>query len=210
MLEFLSFSLPPLATNAFLLGSPDRGEAVVIDAPLGIGEAIGPELDERGWRLTGIYLTHGHFDHILGVPELAAHHAPIFAHRAEAELLANPQAQLDLFQVPLTAEPVAVDHWIEPGDHEILGERADVRLVPGHSPGSIIFHFPSLEAAFVGDTVFAGGIGRTDLPGGSFDTLAEAIRNEIYTLADITRLHPGHGPATGVKVEREGNPFVTA
>ena len=209
-LQVLTFALPPLATNAFLVGDSERGEAVVIDAPLGVGDAIAPELASRGWRLTAILLTHGHFDHILGIPELASHGAPIYAHPDDAHLLANPKAQLDLFQMPLTSAPVAVDDWLKPGVSAFLGRTVEVRHVPGHSPGSVLFYWPDLHAAFVGDTVFAGGVGRTDLPGGDTETLARAIREEIYTLPEETRLHPGHGPATQVAAERATNPFVRA
>jgi len=82
--------------------------------------------------------------------------------------------------------------------------------VPGHCPGNVLFYFPSLSAAFVGDALFAGGVGRTDLPGGSATVLAQSIRSQIYTLPDYTVVHPGHGPATQVGDEKVGNPFVPA
>lgn len=207
MLDLTVFNLPPLGTNAFLLRNPETAEAIVIDAPLGMGDAVVPLLGEGSYKLVAIVLTHGHFDHILGVAELAGLQAPVWAHPAEADFLSNPQAQLDLFQLPLRCEPVAVDRWLEPGTTKLLGESMEVRHVPGHSPGSLAFYFPSLATAFVGDTVFAGGAGRTDLPGGDPDALPQAVVNQIFTLPPKTTLYPGHGPATDVATERHDNPF---
>ncbi len=109
----------------------------------------------------------------------------------------------------LGLEPIRVDHWLQAGERlTILGTKAEVRHVPGHCPGNVLFHFASLQAAFVGDALFQGSIGRTDLPGGDFDQLEASIREQIYPLPPETVVWPGHGPRTSVAVEREHNPYV--
>lgn len=109
----------------------------------------------------------------------------------------------------LNLEPIKVDRWVRQGERfEALGTTVEVRHVPGHCPGNVLFYFPALQAAFVGDALFAGSIGRTDLPGGDFDTLAQSIREQIYTLPDDTVVYPGHGPDTTVGAEKETNPYV--
>ena len=106
-------------------------------------------------------------------------------------------------------EAVKVDQWIEEGDRiEALGLDVEVRHVPGHCPGNVLFYFAAAGAAFVGDALFAGSVGRTDLPGGSMATLEEAIRSRIYTLPEATKVFPGHGPATTVAQEKRTNPHV--
>ncbi len=212
MISVHCFELPPLGTNAYLLIHQGLREAVVIDAPLAVAEAVTGPLRAASARLVGLWLTHGHFDHILGCAELAASgdaaKIPVLAHPSDAALLSRPQSQLDLFQMPLTMSPVAVDEWVAAGPRAIWGETVEIRHVPGHSPGSVIFYWPSLRAAFVGDTVFAGSIGRTDLPSGNHQALLDAIQREIYTLPDDTVLYPGHGPETSVGTEATGNPYV--
>ena len=107
--------------------------------------------------------------------------------------------------------PTEVDTWVNPGQPlELLGEAVEIRHVPGHAPGSVLFYFPSRGWAFSGDAIFAGGVGRFDLPFGSWPELEHSIRSQIYTLPDHTRLFPGHGPETTVGREKATNPFVTA
>ena len=109
----------------------------------------------------------------------------------------------------LGLEGIQVDQWVAAGDSlEALGQSVEVRHVPGHCPGNIMFVFSDQTTAFVGDAIFAGSIGRTDLPGGSFAELEASIRSQIYTLPDETTLYPGHGPATTVKIEKSTNPHV--
>jgi glyoxylase-like metal-dependent hydrolase (beta-lactamase superfamily II) len=111
----------------------------------------------------------------------------------------------------MTLEPVMIDNWVDQGDVvPILGEPVEIRHVPGHCPGNILFYFKNLKAAFVGDALFAGSIGRTDLPRGDFPTLEKSIKDQIYTLDHDTVVYPGHGPQTKVGQERATNPFVQA
>ena len=111
----------------------------------------------------------------------------------------------------LGLQPVKIDHWVEPGGRlAALGAEAEVRHVPGHCPGNVLFYFATARMAFVGDALFAGSIGRTDLPGGDFEQLERSIREQIYTLPGATTIHPGHGPATTVHEEMAHNPYVSA
>ena len=110
----------------------------------------------------------------------------------------------------LNLKPIRVDNWVMQGQRfEALGMTVEVRHVPGHCPGNVLYYVPALQAAFVGDALFNGSIGRTDLPGGNFEQLEHAIRQQIYTLPADTLIFPGHGPKTTVATERAHNPYVS-
>lgn len=200
----------PIQTNAYLLlGSAGEG-AVLIDAPGGIWGQIEPLLAAAGCRLTELWLTHGHWDHTQGGAEVVRRSgARVRAHEADRALIETPEVMERFMGERLGLEPIRVDHWLQPGERlAAAGTEAEVRHVPGHCPGNVLFHFPSLAAAFVGDALFQGSIGRTDLPGGDFDELEASIRREIYPLPPETVIWPGHGPRTTVGIERAQNPYV--
>ena len=117
---------------------------------------------------------------------------------------------MELFVVPgLRLEAAKIDRVVAQGDtFELLGDTVEVRHVPGHCPGNVLFLFRNSGAAFVGDAIFAGSVGRTDFPGGGFEMLEHSIRTQIYTLPDATVLYPGHGPETTVAAEKANNPYV--
>ena len=117
---------------------------------------------------------------------------------------------MSAFAMPgMNLNPIEIDHWVGEGDEvEILGRHAEVRHVPGHCPGNVLFYLKEEKIALVGDAIFAGSIGRTDLPGGDFEVLEKAIRERIYTLPDDVVLLPGHGPTTTVAREKTTNPLV--
>jgi len=124
-------------------------------------------------------------------------------------MIERPEIMNKFIGKDLGLEPVKVDFWMKQGDRfEALGTTVEVRHVPGHCPGNILFYLAAAGAAFVGDALFNGSIGRTDLPGGSFETLAKSIREQIYTLPDATTVYPGHGETTSVGDEKSGNPYV--
>jgi glyoxylase-like metal-dependent hydrolase (beta-lactamase superfamily II) len=201
----------PIQTNAYLLAEPTRGEAVLIDAPGGVWRGVEPLLEKQRCRLTELWLTHGHWDHMQGGAEIVrATGAKVRAHADDRMMIETPDLMERFMGERMNLEAVHVDHWLQPGEHfTALGTEVEVRHVPGHCPGNVLFYFAALGAAFVGDALFAGSIGRTDLPGGSFEQLAHSIREQIYTLPADTVVFPGHGPKTTVADERENNPYVS-
>lgn len=200
----------PLSTNAYLLTAPERGEAILIDAPEGIWAEIEPLLGQQKCRLVELWITHGHWDHTQGGAEvLRATGAKVRAHAADRMLIEQPDVMKRFMGEELHLEPIHVDFWVQQGDRlDALGASAEVRHVPGHCPGNVLFYFASLGFAIVGDALFAGSVGRTDLPGGSFEQLQQSIRSQIYTLPDNTVVFPGHGPKTSVAHEKQTNPYV--
>lgn len=200
----------PIATNAYLLTEPSTGEAVLVDAPEGTWERIRPILAREGARLSALWLTHGHWDHTQGAAEVVrASGAPVSAHRADRPMIETPEVMRPLILPGLIIEPVAVDHWLEDGAVvPALGEQVEVGHAPGHSPGSLVFYFPRAGTVFAGDVLFLGNVGRTDVPGGSFELLERSIRTRLFTRPDATTVFPGHGPSTTIGQEKESNPYV--
>ncbi len=201
----------PIQTNAYLLTAPERGEALLIDAPGGIWDEVAGILESAKCRLTELWLTHGHWDHTQGGAEVVRRSgARVRAHAEDRVLIETPEIMEQFMGESLNLEPMHVDHWLAQGDKfEVLAIRVEVRHVPGHCPGNVLFYFPSLQAAFVGDALFNRSVGRTDLPGGDAALLERSIREQIYTLPPETTVFPGHGPKTTVGAERRGNPYVS-
>jgi glyoxylase-like metal-dependent hydrolase (beta-lactamase superfamily II) len=202
----------PIQTNAFLLTDAPRGEAVLIDAPGDVWPRVREVLAKENCRLAELWITHGHWDHVQGVNEVVkATGAKVRAHAADQHMMANPSIVEARMGFSLGLQAVYPDAWVNQGDRlSALGETVEVRHVPGHCPGNVLFYFASEKAAFVGDAIFSGSVGRTDLPGGSFEELERSIRTQIYTLPDATTLYPGHGGTTTVGKEKRDNPYVSA
>ena len=168
-----------------------------------------PEAVKRtadGLTLLGVVLTHGHFDHVEGLGGLKqATGAPILLHRDDLPLVQGMRAQGALFGLNVGDAP-APDRFVVEGEEIRFGGHVlKVLHTPGHSRGSV--SLPIDRSVFVGDLLFAGSIGRTDLAGGDYDTLIDSVRRKIFTLPDDTRVYPGHGPATTVGYEKRTNPF---
>jgi hydroxyacylglutathione hydrolase len=201
----------PIQTNAYLLTAPERGEAVLIDAPGDVWRDVARILENEKCRLVELWLTHGHWDHTQGGAEvIRATQAKVRAHADDRAMIETPEIMERFMGERMNLEPIHVDHWIAQGDRlDVLGTAAEVRHVPGHCPGNVLFYFAAFRAAFVGDALFNGSIGRTDLPGGSFKQLERSIREQIYTLPEGTGVFPGHGPKTTVAQERAHNPYVS-
>jgi hydroxyacylglutathione hydrolase len=200
----------PIETNAYLLTDSGRGEAVLIDAPGGIWPMVEPILQREGCVLKELWLTHGHWDHTQDAAIVVrATGAKTRGHAADRNFFETPQIMSAFLSSRITLEPLSIDIWVEQGDRfEALGQTVEVRHVPGHCPGNVLFYFEKGGAAFVGDALFAGSVGRTDLPGGSREVLTAAIRGQIYTMPDDTTVYAGHGPDTTVGAEKTGNPYV--
>jgi len=198
-----------IQTNAYLLTELTSGEAVLIDAPGEVWAQVEPILQKAGLKLRELWLTHGHWDHTQGGAEVVRQTgAKVRAHADDRMLIETPEV-MNVFLRGLTLEPIQVDSWEGEGDvWQLWGRTVEVRHVPGHCPGNILFYFPDEAMAMVGDAIFAGSVGRTDLPGGSMEVLERSIRERIYTLPPATLLYPGHGPDTTVEAERATNPYV--
>lgn len=204
-----SQELPPIGTNAFALIEPALRQCVIIDAPAESYDWATRIAREHDCEIVALVLTHGHWDHILDGAQFARAGIPVYGHRADRVLFASPSEMASYALPGLKLEPVTIDHWIEGGDVlGLIGTKLAIRHVPGHCPGNVLVYVESESAAFVGDVIFAGSVGRYDLPGGDFSVLEHSIQSQIYTLPNSTTLYPGHGRSTTVGRERAENPFV--
>ncbi len=195
----------PLAVNAYLVEHTATRKAVVID-PGGDGEAILDEVSGLGLTVEKILLTHGHFDHVGAVGLLRERTgAPVHIHPADVDRMTGARRQGMIFGLSVS-DPPAPDVLVEEGNTVLFEDQEFlVAHTPGHTPGCVSYIVGKM--AFVGDLIFAGSIGRTDLPGGDHGQLIESVRTKIFPLPDETVLFPGHGPATTVGEEKRSNPF---
>ena len=210
-----SAAAPPFMKNGFVLGCERTREAIVIDPGDEVAELLA-FLRQQQLRTTAILLTHAHVDHVSGVGRAKAElAAPVWLHRDDQPLYERAAAQGALFGLSVE-QPPPVDHYYDgDGPWGTFGDyRVDVHHTPGHCPGGVclaVYHAadpPRLEGLFVGDTLFAGSIGRTDLPGGDYETLMRAITEVLFSFPDEAVVHSGHGPDTTIGRERTTNPFV--
>ncbi len=192
--------------NTYIMTDEASKLAYIID-PGGDVEQIVAHLENNGLTAKAIINTHGHIDHILGVKALQdILKIPFMLHQADEPLVDQAEASARLFGLQAQGTP-KVDDYLQDGQELELGEtRIKVLHTPGHSPGGVCFL--SGEDVVVGDTLFAMSIGRTDLPGGSFQSLIQSIKTQLLTLDDAVRVHPGHGPMTTIGRERRTNPFI--
>lgn len=196
----------PIMANCYILGCERTREAAVID-PGDETDKILMSLASEKLTLKHILNTHGHFDHVGGNRQLKdATGAELLIHAADAAMLAQLSASAAAFGLSAQNSPPP-DRTVAEGDRVSFGDIAlTVLHTPGHTPGGISFHTD--RCVFVGDALFYGSIGRTDFPGGDYDTLIASIRTKLFTLDDDTTVYTGHGPATTVGQEKRSNPFV--
>jgi len=204
----LCLPVRPIYANCYLVGDPETRQGVVID-PGGEAARILDEAARLGLTLTRILLTHGHLDHTSATAEVRdATGAPVCIHPADADLLRRPDLAMAALMGLQDPAPVEPDQLLEDGSNVEVGSTAfRVLHTPGHTPGSICLALE--DEVFTGDTIFAGGVGRTDL-GGSMSDLVATLRDRIATLPDDTVLLPGHEGQTTVWAEKAGNPFLQA
>ncbi len=201
--------LPPIGTNAYALIEPDRKECVIFDAPASAFEWATQAAKDHDCKISGLILTHGHWDHILDGYRFAAADIPTYGHAEDKKLFEEPKEMARYALPGVEFMPLRIDHWIKGGDTlDLLGAKLEIRHVPGHCPGNILIYLESEQLVIVGDAIFAGSIGRYDFPGGDFSVLERSIRTQIYTLPDETIIYPGHGVSTTVGREKRSNQFV--
>ena len=203
-----TFPVGPLQCNCTILGDEQAGEAIVIDPGDEIGR-IHRRLVDLGLKLKQILVTHAHIDHVGGAIKLKRlTGAPILFNQNDLSQIEMMEEQAGWLGIatPETAppdEPLTDDLGVG-----LASYPAQVIHTPGHTQGSVCLHFAPLKLLVSGDTLFAGSIGRTDLPGGDYGQIIESIKSRLLPLADETKVFPGHGPATTIGVERRKNPFL--
>lgn len=208
-LPFEIIPVTPLQQNCTLLLCPASGNAALVD-PGGDVEDIVAAIERHGAHLEKIFLTHGHLDHVGGTVALRDRYGvPVEGpHRDDAFWIEGLPMQAQMFGFP-PLPAFTPDRWLEGGDTVRFGQvQLAVRHCPGHTPGHVVFFDAKSRLALVGDVLFAGSIGRTDLPRGNHSDLLRAIREQLWPLGSDVRFIPGHGPMSTFGAERRSNPFV--
>jgi hydroxyacylglutathione hydrolase len=199
-------------TNCFLIADEAAGEAVLFDAPDHTVEPLLEETGRRGWNLTGLWLTHGHFDHFAdhALVRKRFPHAKILIHALDEPKARNPDVQTRMFQLPFVIPPLKADENVTDNQHLKIGSiEVQVIYTPGHSPGHVAYFLPGEKVLVGGDLIIGGSVGRTDLPDSKHTDLEASIRR-VMELPDATKLLGGHGPASTLGQERRDNPYVRA
>jgi hydroxyacylglutathione hydrolase len=205
--EVACLTTGPFQENGYLLADPDTRDAVIVD-PGSEAELFLRRIESERLTPRAVWLTHAHVDHILGVAAVVERTGGgVWMHPADRPLYDSAEDQALMFGLEATPLPPP-DHSLAHGDTLSLGALTfTVRHVPGHSPGSVAFAGHGI--VFVGDALFAGSVGRVDLPGGDGAQLLASIHDQLLTLPDATVVYSGHGPETTIGQERRFNPFLT-
>ena len=206
-------AVAPFFKNGYLVSCERTREAVLIDPGDEVEELL-EAARERRVTVTQILLTHAHLDHVTGVGfAKSVLNVPVWLHKDDLPLYNHVVDQGRMFGIAVEPQP-PIDRFYQPGEVVRFGDyQVDVLPTPGHCPGGVCLAIGRAGSKdrelFVGDTLFAGSIGRTDLPGGNLDTLLASIRNVLFAFPDDAVVHSGHGPDTTIGVERRTNPFLT-
>jgi hydroxyacylglutathione hydrolase len=200
----------PFFTVGYLVGDEKSGKAIVVDAPKDSAPRFLGAATRLNLTIELLVNTHGHWDHIADNSALQLQTmAPIAIHRLDEPRIENPIPVF--FRLPFEIPPTKAGRYLESGDVVEVGNlKFKVLFTPGHTEGGICLYEPNEKILFSGDTLFAGSVGRVDLPGGDWDTLINSIREKLLTLEDDVTVYPGHGPPTTIGLERKRNPFLQA
>lgn len=196
-----------IQTNCYIIGCEETGFGAVID-PGDEAEKILAQVDKLGLTVKYVLLTHAHFDHIAASSQVTETTGAVLALNRSDQPLLEIGGGATLFGLP--APPVKMpEMWLEDGDTISIGNYTmQVLFTPGHTPGHVSFYCRQADALFDGDVLFAGSIGRTDLPGGNYETLMDSIAHKLMTLPNQTVVYSGHGAETTIGQERASNPFL--
>ncbi|WP_167613030.1 MBL fold metallo-hydrolase [Maribellus sediminis] len=212
MITVEKFMVNPLGENSYIL-SDESGECIFIDPGFYYEEEyneVRTYIDENKLKPVKITNTHCHFDHIMGVEFIRKeYNVPFYGHAEDAFLIERSMSQAQMFGMEMgTVGPL--DHLLNEGETIQFGNsELEIIHVPGHSPGHLVFYSPNDKFIIAGDVLFYGSIGRTDLPGGDYNTLISGIKNKLFQLPDDTKVYSGHGPETTLGFEKSSNPFLT-
>lgn len=212
-MKYQSFTFNPVQENTYLLWDEQTLEAAIVDAGAWDRQeeqSLAGSIEALGLKLKYVLQTHAHFDHTFGLPFVHRTYGlkPIF-HKDEADVYRQMPSMAARFGLNMGGGMPAIGQLLSDGDELLLGTTA-VRLIhtPGHTPGSSVFYIPDAGLLFSGDTLFRESIGRTDLPGGSYEDELDSIKNKLFCLPDDTVVLTGHGPSTTIGWEKQNNPYA--
>ncbi len=195
-------------TNSFVIADDTTRQAVIFDAPDHTVKPLLDEIEKRDWKLIGLWLTHGHFDHLADHKVVTDRFpdAKVLIHALDEPMLKNPGSRM--FALPFTIPPGSADALLEDGQQLKIGSiDVEVLLTPGHSPGHVAFHLPNEKVLVGGDLIIGGSVGRTDLPGADPDGFVRSL-TRVAALPRETKLLPGHGDITTIGEELETNEYL--
>lgn len=212
-MKYQSFTFNPVQENTYLLWDEQTLEAAIVDAGAWDRQeeqSLAGSIEALGLKLKYVLQTHAHFDHTFGLPFVHRTYGlkPVF-HKDEADVYRQMPSMAARFGLNMGGGMPAIGQLLSDGDELLLGTTA-VRLIhtPGHTPGSSVFYIPDAGLLFSGDTLFRESIGRTDLPGGSYEDELDSIKNKLFCLPDDTVVLTGHGPSTTIGWEKQNNPYA--
>lgn len=215
-----SFPAGPWQTNCYIISPSAGSECLIIDPGQAASSPARAYIAEKGLKPIAVLVTHGHLDHMWSVfPVASGYGIPAYVHQADRHLLSNPAAGVSPETLAALSHMVSTDDvFAEPDDVQEIQGNSRIALAgfditishaPGHTAGSVLFDVQDDDRyVFTGDVLFAGAIGRTDLPGGSAQAMNESLRNVILPIDDDARIFPGHGPSTTMGIERGTNPYL--
>lgn len=208
MLSVESITVTPAMENCYAVFN-EAGEALIID-PGGETQRIINWVEENKWQVKAVLLTHAHSDHIGALDDIRnTYQVEAYIHPIEQPFLLDPQLNLSANTSGGVVQCQPAEHeWQTMGHHQVAGFEFEVAHLPGHSPGHVVYLFKQEGFAIVGDTLFAGTIGRTDFPDGSLVHLLSGINDHLLSLPDWTIIYPGHGASTNIGIEKASNPFI--